>query len=72
MGGGTEQTVLGLVAAGVGLAVVPEAVGAVRRRGVALRPIREARHRIELEAAWRCDQDRGPLADFLTGIGAAR
>ncbi|GAA5164743.1 LysR family transcriptional regulator [Pseudonocardia eucalypti] len=64
------QTVLGLVAAGVGRAVVPESVEAVRRRGVALRPIRDAHHRVELAAAWRRDHDSEPLANFLAGIGA--
>jgi len=59
------QTVLGLVAAGVGLAVVPASVEAVRRSGVVLRPLRGSRHRLEMAAVWRDDQVAGPLAGLL-------
>jgi DNA-binding transcriptional LysR family regulator len=62
------QTVLGLVAAGVGLAVVPSSVEVLQRRGVTLRPLRGARHRVELAAVWRPDHGSAPLAGLLTVI----
>jgi DNA-binding transcriptional LysR family regulator len=62
------QTVLGLVAAGVGLAVVPSSVEALHRRGVALRPVRDAHHEIELGAVWRRDHDPAPLTALLAAI----
>ena len=59
------QTVLGLVAAGVGLAVVPSSVAALRRTGVTLLPIRGAAHRVDLAAVWRPDHVSAPLAGLL-------
>jgi DNA-binding transcriptional LysR family regulator len=64
------QTVLGLVAAGVGLAVVPSSVAALRRTGVTLRPIRAAGHRVELAAVWRPDNGSAPLAGLLGVLDA--
>jgi DNA-binding transcriptional LysR family regulator len=59
------QTVLGLVAAGIGLAVVPSSVAVSGRHGVVLRSIRDSRHRVELAAVWRADSDSAPLAGLL-------
>ena len=59
------QTVLGLVAAGIGLAVVPSSAATLRRRGVALRPLAEAAHRLELAAIWRRDDASPPLSGLL-------
>ncbi|ODU01975.1 MAG: hypothetical protein ABS81_19205 [Pseudonocardia sp. SCN 72-86] len=47
------QTVLGLVAAGVGLAVVPSSAGVLRREGVELRPIRDVARAVEVVAVCR-------------------
>jgi DNA-binding transcriptional LysR family regulator len=59
------QTVIGLVAARVGVAVVPESVEDLRRTGVVYRAARGAALRVELAVAWRRD-DRSPLlARFL-------
>jgi DNA-binding transcriptional LysR family regulator len=64
------QTVLGLVAAGVGLAVVPSSVAALHRTGVTLRRIRtgehEPDHRVDLAAVWRPDHRSAPLAGLLS------
>ena len=54
------QTVLGLVAAGVGLAVVPSSAQTLQRRGVTLRPLRDARYRVELAAVWLPTAGRHP------------
>ncbi|MCO1654523.1 LysR substrate-binding domain-containing protein [Pseudonocardia humida] len=63
------QTVLGLVAAGLGLAVVPSSVGALGRHGVVLRPIRGAHRTVRLAAFWRPDHDSAPLAGLLAVLG---
>ncbi|WP_218602188.1 LysR family transcriptional regulator [Pseudonocardia abyssalis] len=59
------QTVLGLVAAGIGLAVVPSSVAALGRVGVVLRPLDGPTHRVDLAAVWRPDDTSAPLAGML-------
>lgn len=59
------QTLLGLVAAGIGLAVVPASVAELGRRGVVIRPIRGAGHRVDVAAVWRADHESAPLAGLL-------
>jgi DNA-binding transcriptional LysR family regulator len=59
------QTVLGLVAAGIGLAVVPSSAAALHRRGVALRRLTDATQRLELAAIWRPDAMSAPLNGLL-------
>jgi DNA-binding transcriptional LysR family regulator len=59
--------VLALVAAGLGSAIVPESVGDLRPRGVALRPLRGVDVEIELVAV--SSDDRSALvANFLSLI----
>lgn len=56
------HTMLALVGAGLGLALVPEAARGIRIGGVALRPIVLAAHaRAELVLAWRDDNDNPAL-----------
>lgn len=63
------QTIVGLVAAGTGVALVPESAQALGRRGVAYRPLHGATERVELVAVWR-REDRGPvLRAFLAAAG---
>jgi DNA-binding transcriptional LysR family regulator len=58
------QTTLALVAAGVGVSLVPSSFKSVRRPGVVYRPVRPSAS-VELIAAWR-HEDRSPvLAAFL-------
>jgi DNA-binding transcriptional LysR family regulator len=59
------QTVIGLVAAGVGLSLVPESVRALARRGVTYRPFAEDAPTVELAVAWRTGDDSPVLAAFL-------
>jgi DNA-binding transcriptional LysR family regulator len=59
------QTVLGLVAAGTGLAVVPSSAAALRRHGVVLRPLSDAAPRLEVAAIWRRDNASSPLKGLL-------
>ncbi|HLU54106.1 MAG TPA: LysR substrate-binding domain-containing protein [Pseudonocardia sp.] len=59
------QTVLGLVAAGIGLALVPSSAATLRRSGVVLRPLSGPARRVELAAFWRRDEASPPLDEFL-------
>jgi DNA-binding transcriptional LysR family regulator len=59
------QTVLGLVAAGIGLAVVPSSAAALGRQGVTLRRLTNVTRQLELAAIWRPDNASAPLKDLL-------
>jgi len=63
------QTSLGLVAAGLGVALVPASVRRLNRTGVAFRPLRDAGEEVELGAFWRAE-DRAPaLRNFVARLG---
>jgi DNA-binding transcriptional LysR family regulator len=64
------QTVIGLVAAGVGVSLVPESVRALQRRGVTYRSIADAGATVELAVAWRTGDDSPVLAAFLALVHA--
>jgi DNA-binding transcriptional LysR family regulator len=66
------QTLLGLVAAGIGLALVPSSVAALNRTGVALRPLRGGTHRVELAAVWRSEDRSPPLAELVAVLRRSR
>ena len=59
------QTVVGLVAAGVGVSLVPESVRALVRRGVTYRALEDGDVVVELAVAWRRDDRTPVLAAFL-------
>ncbi|QYN39364.1 LysR family transcriptional regulator [Pseudonocardia sp. DSM 110487] len=59
------QTVLGLVAAGIGLAVVPSSAAALGRQGVTLRRLTNVTRQLDLAAIWRPDNASAPLEDLL-------
>jgi DNA-binding transcriptional LysR family regulator len=59
------QTVLGLVAAGIGLAVVPSSAAALGRQGVTLRRLTNVTRQLDLAAIWRPDNASAPLKDLL-------
>ncbi|MDQ3630548.1 MAG: LysR substrate-binding domain-containing protein [Actinomycetota bacterium] len=59
------QTVVGLVAAGLGVSLVPASVGADEHRGVAFRPVAGTAPTVELALAWRPDDHSPVLAAFL-------
>jgi DNA-binding transcriptional LysR family regulator len=66
------QTVIGLVAAGVGISLVPESVGALHRPGVTYRPLVAGAATVELVLAWRAG-DRSPVLErFLATARAHR
>jgi DNA-binding transcriptional LysR family regulator len=62
------QTVIGLVAAGVGISLVPESVRSLVRAGVTYRPLADNAPRVELAVAWRTDDPSPVLAAFLALI----
>jgi DNA-binding transcriptional LysR family regulator len=59
------QTVIGLVAAGVGLSLVPESVKALQRKGVTYKPIEDSTQHVELAVATRAHDDSPVLAAFM-------
>jgi DNA-binding transcriptional LysR family regulator len=62
------HTIAGLVAAGVGVAFVPRSLAALRRPGVAYRPLRGAQVDLEIVAAWKRGE-RSPVRDrFVTAL----
>lgn len=60
------QTIISLVAAGMGYALVPESVANLRRPGVIYRPLADSQAGIELGIAWRRDDTNPVLANFLS------
>src|SRR3954447_3216207 len=65
------QTVIGLVAAGVGISLVPESVRALIRPGVTYRPLDGDIPAVKLEMAWRSADGSPVLARFLEEARAA-
>jgi DNA-binding transcriptional LysR family regulator len=69
------HTVVSLVSAGIGIALVPQSLGAQRGVGVAFRPVSDLRTDMELTAIWKRG-DRSPVRErFLTTlktVGKAR
>ena len=62
------HTVVSLVSAGVGIAIVPRSLGAHRQRGVLFRAVRDLHTDLELSAIWKRDE-RSPVRDrFLTAL----
>lgn len=63
-----SQTIVSLVAAGLGVAIVPESIRGLQRTGVAYRPFRERSPRVQTLAAWRRDDDSPVLRNFLAVV----
>jgi DNA-binding transcriptional LysR family regulator len=65
------QTVIGLVAAGVGISLVPESVSALVRRGVSYRTLNADAPVVRLAMAWRAADESPVLHAFLRQARAA-
>ncbi len=65
------QTVVGLVAAGVGVSLVPESMRALERAGVTYRPLDGEAPKVRLTMAWRAADDSAVLSRFLEMARAA-
>ncbi len=61
------QTIIGLVAAGLGISLVPASVAALERHGVAYRPLMEPAPTVELALAWR-REDRSPIVERFLAL----
>ncbi len=59
------QTIVGLVSAGMGMALVPQSVSNLQRPGVEYKTLPETGVRVETGLAWRRDNDSPVLASFL-------
>ena len=59
------QTIVGLVAGGMGVALVPASVQNLRRKGVVYRPVRGLSPSVELGVIWRSDDQGVVLKSFL-------
>ena len=66
------QTIIGLVAGGFGVSLVPSSVGAVDRSGVAFRPLVGPVPTIELAIAWQPRTDSPVRNEFLAVAHAVR
>ncbi|WP_256079283.1 LysR family transcriptional regulator [Massilia sp. YIM B04103] len=59
------QTIVSLVSAGMGIALVPQSVSNLRRPGVEYRPLRQSTPLVETGLAWRRDNASPVLRGFL-------
>jgi DNA-binding transcriptional LysR family regulator len=59
------QTIVSLVAAGIGIALVPQSMENAARRGVAYVALDAPAPEVELAAVWRCDDSSPALHNFL-------
>src|SRR5918998_1039116 len=59
------QTIVGLVAGGIGVALVPSSLQNIPRRGVAYKPLRGLSPTVELGIVWRRDDPTVVLNPFL-------
>ncbi|SFQ01830.1 LysR family transcriptional regulator [Variovorax sp. 770b2] len=66
---GDSQAMMGMVGAGVGVAIVPEAIRHLHTDGVEYRPLSDLEERAEIAIAWRA-RDTNPLVSGF--VGAAR
>ncbi|MCW3003955.1 MAG: Transcriptional regulator [Conexibacter sp.] len=62
------QTIIGLVAAGIGVALVPASEQNIQRTGVAYRALAGSRPTVELGVAWRREHDTPVLVSFLSVV----
>jgi DNA-binding transcriptional LysR family regulator len=59
------QTIVGLVAGGIGVALVPSSLQNIPRRGVVYKPVRGLSPTVELGIVWRRDDPTVVLNPFL-------
>jgi DNA-binding transcriptional LysR family regulator len=59
------QTIVGLVAGGIGVALVPSSLQNISRRGVVYKPVHGLSPSIELGVIWRRDDPGMVLKTFL-------
>jgi DNA-binding transcriptional LysR family regulator len=60
-----SQTIISLVSAGIGLAILPESIRGLRRAGVAYRPMRERAPMVETVVAYKNDRPSREVENFV-------
>jgi DNA-binding transcriptional LysR family regulator len=60
-----SQTIISLVSAGIGLAILPQSIQGLRRAGVTYRPFREKSPSVETVIAYKKDRSSLPLENFV-------
>ena len=66
------QTIISLVSAGMGVALVPESIMSLKRPGVIYRRVRGARPLLEVGLAWRGDNPSAVLRNFVALAAQSR
>lgn len=66
------QTIVGLVAAGIGVALVPGSMQHLKRAGVVYRPIKHSDSTLEIAIAWRKDDPSPCLRTLLEVVSETR
>lgn len=66
------HTIVSLIAAGIGVSLVPESVCNLRRAGVTYVPLREPAPAAEMAVAYRKGDTSPVLRAFLAVVAAAR
>jgi DNA-binding transcriptional LysR family regulator len=66
------QTIIGLVAAELGAAIVPSSVAAQRHEGVAYRRLLQDPGPVEMTIAWRRDGQSAALSEFVRTAASRR
>lgn len=64
------QTIVSLVAAEIGIALVPASLQNLQRTGVIYRAIQEATPQAEIAVIWRCNDSSPVLQQFLKVVKA--
>ena len=62
------QTIVSLVAAGMGIAIVPSSIQNLQRRGVVYRHLDEATPLAEMAIAWRVGETLPVVRNFLKEV----
>jgi DNA-binding transcriptional LysR family regulator len=63
------QTIVGLVASAIGVALVPASLRNIRRKGVVYRTVRGLSPTVEMGVVWRSDDSSAVLSAFLDVVG---
>ncbi|HKY01111.1 MAG TPA: LysR family transcriptional regulator [Burkholderiales bacterium] len=66
------QTIISLVAAGMGVSLVPQSLLHMRRTGVVYRPLRDKSPLIEIGLAWRASDDSPAVAAFVAAASRTK
>jgi DNA-binding transcriptional LysR family regulator len=63
------QTIVGLVASGIGVALIPASLRNFRRKGVVYKAIRNLSPKVEMGMVWRRSDSSAVLSAFLDVVG---